>query len=192
MVKAPECKACGETNKDEFYSSNKVMCKTCLAETRKAEREKIQKLMEKVASPKPKSPKPMSPSKDLEKIIEAQNIRIASLEANVLELYEQIANMFTLLEKKEEVQNVKIVSPVKCELPLPLPVVQEKVKSPPKVKTPVKRSTKEKEEIKENIENLESKTVKELTELAKKYGLPVPLNRRGKEARIEDLKKFLS
>ena len=193
MVKSPKCRVCGTEDKDSFYIGRKNICKTCYQESNNKtyyeNKEKLQELLEKT---KTKTPKVTAPIRNNEKIIEDQNIKITLLETQILELNDKILNLYNLLEKKEEVQSVKIVSPVKCELPLPLPIVQEKVKVTHKVKTPVKRSTKEKEEIKENIENLNSKTVKELTELAKKYGLPVPLNRRGKEDRIEDLKKFLS
>jgi hypothetical protein len=176
MTKNPKCKNCGTEDKEEFYASNKVMCKVCLSEKNKKEKEEIQKILERASSPKVKTPRAMSPEREN---FELKN-KISFLESELLLLkggYQELLERINSLEKKEESK------PVKCDLPLPLPVVIT-----PKPKTPKVKVEKENNVL----ENLPSMTTQELRNLAKELGVPIPLNKRKKDDMIELISEKLS
>jgi hypothetical protein len=184
MTKNPKCKVCGTDDKEEFYASNKVMCKVCLSEKNKKEKEEIQKLLEKAMSPKVKTPRAVSPSRE-SKLLEAQEERITILESQLTlllsqhnELLQKIENLNRLVEEKEEIKSVKIESPVKVVIDnLPLPLTPVRKPSSPKVsetkKVKLSKSEKNEEKINEILLNLNSYSGKELLAIIKEFKLKV-------------------
>jgi len=176
MTNNPKSKVCGTENKEDFYASNKEICKVCLSEKNKKEKEEIQKILERASSPKVKTPRAMSPEREN---LDLKN-KISFLESELLLLkggYQELLERINSLEKKEEGK------PVKCDLPLPLPVVVT-----PRPKTPKVKVDKETD----NLENLSSMTTQELRDLAKELGVPIPLNKRRKDIMIELISEKLS
>lgn len=199
MTKNAKCEKCGETEQTQFYQGKKNICKTCLSEKNKEEKEKIQKLLEKASSPKVKTPR-SAPSRE-SKLLESQELKINSLESQVSfllsqynELLLKLENLTKLIEEREEVRSIKIEEPVKVVIDnLPLPVSPVKRPASPKVlietkKVRLSKSEKEKERIREVLENLDSYKAPELIGIIREFGFPI----KNTERNITSYKRILT
>lgn len=193
MTKNPKCKNCGTEDKEEFYASNKVMCKVCLSEKNKKEKEEIQKLLERASSPKVKTPRAVSPSRE-SKLIEVHEERITLLESQLSlilsqhsDLLQKYENLSSQVKEMEKTKSIKIESPVHTVIDnLPLPVTPVRKPSSPKVSTETKKaklskSEKNEQRVKEILENLNTYKGEELKAIIKELGLTIGYNERNNE-----------